>query len=241
MCAHVHGLHIYVACVHACACRWGSCPPSQLPAETNQAESFQAAGLDGIDSLAELLTLTICSFKVSLTSHKPHCFPETYYIVCCSSWQKLQRSFPPWNLLLAVTLCKLRGGIQKQVQFIQKPWLLYGAKRHFPGSWTQALTVHLHIMEIWFNLLEHSGLIAIDSDASKPVVPVVSPLSSRRLTGSIFIPENSPLVCCTFTLPSSVFLPLSRGLRAACVSCKQVPAPHPHRLAHAHTYTRAHT
>lgn len=92
---HVHGLHIYAACVHACACRWGSCPPSQLPAETNQAESFQAAGLDGIDALAELLTLTICSFEVSLTSHKPHCFPEMPYILYYSSRQKLKRSYSP--------------------------------------------------------------------------------------------------------------------------------------------------
>lgn len=39
---------------------------------------------------------------------------------------------------------------------------------HLPESLIQTLTGHLHIMEIWFSLLQRSGLIATDSDASKP-------------------------------------------------------------------------
>lgn len=39
---------------------------------------------------------------------------------------------------------------------------------YFPESLIHRFTVHLHIMEIGFNLLQHTGLIATDSDASKP-------------------------------------------------------------------------
>lgn len=55
-------LQVYAACVHACVCRWDFCPPSQLPTETNQAESCQAARLVSTESLAELLTQRISRF-----------------------------------------------------------------------------------------------------------------------------------------------------------------------------------
>lgn len=170
--------------MHACVCRWDFCPPSRLPTETNQAESCQAAGLVGTESLAELLALRICSFKVSLTSHKPHFSPEMYYILRYSRQLGLKCFDPLQSPMLPVKMCTLWGSfIQRgfrnkthanthNTQYIPttKSHDFYVVKRQFrsPESLIQRLTGHLHIMEIWFNLLQHTGLIATDSDASKP-------------------------------------------------------------------------
>lgn len=72
------------------------------------------------------------------------------------------------------------------------------------------------------------------------VVPPVSPPSWRLLTGSIFIPENSPLVRCTLTLPSSgslSFFPCRKDSeqRVWAVN-KFLPPPHPH-ATHTHTHS----
>ena len=59
----------------------GFCPPSLLSIETNQAESCQAAGLVG----TELLTLVICSLKVSLlltSTIAPQMYCTTHYSPC---------------------------------------------------------------------------------------------------------------------------------------------------------------
>lgn len=65
--------------------------------------------------------------------------------------------------------------------------------------------------------------------------PLVLPLSSRLLTSSIFIPENSPLVRCTFTLPSSAtpsFFPCREDSKQRVWAVNKFPPP---------TYTATHT
>lgn len=109
MCQHTHRLHVCPGRAHACVCRWDFCPPSQLPTETNQAESCQAAGLVGTESLAELLTLRICSFKVPLTSQNPYFSPEMYYIMYYSQWLGLKWFYPLQSLVLAVKKVRTVG------------------------------------------------------------------------------------------------------------------------------------
>lgn len=99
---HVYGLRVYAGCVRVLVCRWDFCPPSQLPTETNQAESCQAAGLVGTESLAELLTLRICSFKVSSAFTQPHSSPEMYYITYYSQWLGFKWFHPLQSFVLAV-------------------------------------------------------------------------------------------------------------------------------------------
>lgn len=84
-------------CTHAHV-NGGFCPPSQLPPETNQAESCQAAGQVGTESVAELLALAICSFKVSLTSHETLFLQRNvlYHVL----WLRLKCSYPPKILML---------------------------------------------------------------------------------------------------------------------------------------------
>lgn len=115
-------------------------------------------------------------------------------------------------------------------------------KGNFPVSLIQRIAVHLHFMEIWLTYFSALGWLPQIREASKPKDCCTCSLTAElqaahrqyfypwKLTASALHFHSAKFWC-------AVFLPLSRGLKAACVSCKQVPTPHPPTLPHTCTHT----
>lgn len=232
-------------CVHACVCRWDFCP--LIPSCPLRPIRRSSARLQGWLALSPSLSSSPWG-SAHLMFPWLHTNPLQNCIILCvtaTGWglKAFIRPKASWRAYRGVDW-ERKTRVQKHSPSTKT--LLYDVYRqlHFPGSLIRRLTGHLHIMEIWFNLLRHTGLIATDSDASKPRGCCTSSLTAELQAAhrQYFYPwKNSPPVCCTFTLPSfwfvrCLFFPCREDSKQRVWAVNKFPPP-THTTTHSHSHT----
>lgn len=234
-------------CVYACVCRWDFCP--LVPSCPLRPIRRSSARLQGWLALSPSLSSSPWG-SAHLMFPWLHTNPLQNCIILCVT-------ATGWGLKAFIrpkASCRAYRGVDWEEETrVQKhspstKTLLYDVYRqlHFSGSLIRRLTGHLHIMEIWFNLFRHTGLIATDSDASKPRGCCTSSLTAELQAAhrQYFYPwKNSPPVCCTFTLPSfwfvrCLFFPCREDSKQRVWAVNKFPPP-THTTTHSHSHTHA--